>query len=245
MKKQVIMLGVLLVFISGHCISQTDDRQKAIKAIQQLSRAYLQSLLSFDISYWYADEASPSKYLDSLKGHCTIDGAQYWYSLDSTEMLCSNGYVVILYKQDKIMYLTKPSQNLQTANPLSTIDSVLQKMDNLGLNIVTRNNQTIVTINFLKTAAYKKLEYYIDNKTGLLSKLISVVRSEQLYDPAVQKQIDKSGAYAIVETMFSNYRHDTTERLFNSDRYFKKEGNEYVTVAPWQSYTIFLGNPGL
>jgi hypothetical protein len=76
--------------------------------------------------------------------------------------------------------------------------------------------------------------------------MINVVRSDQLYDAAVQHMVDAEQSYAIVEAVYSNYRPENVDDgLFNISRYFKKEGDDYITVAPFDMYKIFLGTPNL
>ncbi len=255
MKKSLFIAGLLLW--AAVAAAQKDMQDTAIGAVRQLANRYLHApQLSFEVEYRYASETTPNVWLDSLGGHFKMDGARYWYLLDSTEMLCGDKYAVVLYREDKVMYLS--SAVSPSANPLGVLDSFLVKKQGLHYNLAVSGQQTIVTISFDPSAGsgqvpsagsgqiYKKLEFYIDNNTGLLNRMVSVVKSEQLYEPSVRRQVAGQDSYAIIETLFRHYQEKAFDgQLFNIDRYFRKEGNSYVTVPPYTNYKIFLGKPGL
>jgi hypothetical protein len=67
-----------------------------------------------------------------------------------------------------------------------------------------------------------------------------------LYEASVRSLVEASNAYAVVECLYTNYRQENSGKdLFDAARYFKKEGNEWVTVAPYDNYKIFIGTPNL
>jgi hypothetical protein len=246
MKKNLL---ILIVMLSWTCASlaQADTRNAAVSAIRQLTQHYRKiPLLGFDVEYRYAAEAKPAVYLDSMKGSVKLSGNRYWYQLDSTEVLYGDKYVVAIYPEDKIMYLSKPSSQAAAMNPMALLDSLLFKAPGLQYSLTSSPNQQIVTVRFEKSSSYKKIDYYINTRTGFLSKMVSTVNAEQLYTPEAQSKLSGEKTFAIVETCFTNYREQALdETVFDTGRYFKKEGQEYITVAPYNIYKIFLGNPGL
>ena len=154
------------------------------------------------------------------------------------------------------MYLAKPSDpslNPSMAISATVVPGAATQFENLLKNDTTircsikeLNNQKRITIEFTIPATYKKIEYYINNKTGYLEKMINVERSDQLYDASVQHLVDAEQSYAIVEAVYANYRPgNVDDNLFDVNRYFKKEGDDYITVAPYDTYKIFLGTPNL
>src|SRR5882757_7430780 len=122
---------LISIFIS--CIwllspGQTPEKQHAVEAFRALSDHYRNyESLSFTISYRYSAEDKPGITLDSLKGTFTISGNKYRYVMDSTEFIGDKDRVVVLYKQDRVMYLAKASPAMQSANPMSMLDSLLLK----------------------------------------------------------------------------------------------------------------------
>ena len=246
MRRHIIILSSIFLW-AGRLAAQTGNRAAAVQAISQLAERYVHTpMLSFDVVYRYASEASPGRYLDSLRGSFKMDGMRYWYLLDSTEMLCADKWVVILYREDKIMYLSLAGARAMPANPMAMLDSFLAKKDGLEYGVTDAGGQTKVTVSFGKESSCRQLEYDIDDKTGLLTRMVSVVKSEQLYEPSVRSLVSPGASYAVVETLFTNYHEKSfVEGVFDAGRYFKKEGDAYVCVAPYNQYKIFLGKPGL
>lgn len=270
-------MSLMIIFFIGSlhvAQAQPDKKQEAWAAIQKLADVYAKAnRLSFDVTYRYAAGEAPGVWLDSLSGRFKLNGNQYWYDMNNTESICAGGYLIFLFKEDRVMYLAKPAapatlniaegptsslktaaeEKLPTTNPAIAVMSAANQFENVLKNDSTIrcsireiNNQKRITIEFTVPATYKKIEYYINNKTGYLEKMINVVRSDQLYDASVQHLVEADQSYAIVEAVYSNYRPENVdENLFNINRYFKKEGDDYITVAPYDMYKIFLGTPNL
>lgn len=227
---------------------QQTDKQDAAQELKKLTQTYRDAgTLSFDVRYYYADEKAPAVYLDSVKGSCIMNGSRYRYTLDSTETIFSDNYVIVLYKEDELMYLAKPSAAAPSINPVAMMDSFLAKKDQYTSSIIHEKNNKKIVFDFKENLPYKKAEYVIDNKTGFITKITSVVRTEMLLDPAVQGQAENSvSSYAIVEVMFDHYQKTKTdEKVFDVSRYFKKEADQYVALPPYDSYKIFIGTPNL
>jgi hypothetical protein len=253
--KRVIVIVVTMMLAGSGLQAQDAETQQALAVLKTMSVNYQQaSHLAFDVVYRYAAENAPSVYLDSVEGHFKMNGTRYWYMLDSTESINTSDYVIMLFKQDKMMYLAKPSSgsavsgNIVTAaaNPVSNLENYFTNNKNISCRVLDAGLQQIVTIEFIVPEVYKSVEYHINKKTGYLVKMVSRVRAEQLYDASVRAQIEGGVTWAIVETVYSNHRrNDFDDSVFDSARYFKKEGSEYVTVGPYGEYKVFLGSAGL
>lgn len=244
---------MILFFVCGFCLlpatllAQSSEKQRVIEVMRALSERYKSYKgLSFTIAYRYASEDQPAVYLDSLKGSFTMSGSRYHYIVDSTEFIGGNDLSMTLFKEDKIMYLTRTSKALQSTNPLAMLDSFLTKNDNVDCELSETNATQSITMKFKPGMTVKRIEYRIDRASGLVTKMINVVQSKQLYDPSVRPLVKGASSYAIVETDFLNYREENAGgSVPDLDRYFKKEGKEYVTVPPYEAYKIFLGTPDL
>jgi len=245
MKKHILITGFLLWAVA--LAAQPDNRQAALGILHQLTRHYAQTpLLSFDVLYRYSSEQAPGVYMDSLRGSCKMDGERYWYLLDSTETVCTGKLIVVLYREDKLMYLSAPSPQTAGSNPIALPDSFLTKKEGIQYDIIHVGDETTVIIQFGKGYTYKRVEYHIDDKTGLLNRMVSVVKSEQLYDPTVRNVITPADSYALVEAVFSHYRQKEFDTgVFETSRYCTKESGSYTTTAAYNQYKIFLGKTGL
>jgi hypothetical protein len=229
------------------CYGQVSEKQKVIGELKSVSEHYRnKKYLSFDIRYKYANEQQPAVYLDTLSGSFKISGNQYWYSLANTEAIGNNEYMILLFKEDKIMYLTKPSSFSLGQNPIALIDSFLSNNDNINYTISNINKQKQIVLDFGEGLKYKRIEYDIEAASGLISKMICIVRASELYDPSVKSLVDSDNTYAIIEANFTNYKEiGFNSDLFDIAKYFKKQGEEFIALPPYETYKVFLGTTQL
>lgn len=243
---------LFLTFLSWFCLlpflqAQTPEKQHAVEILKSLSDRYRNyKNLRFTISYKYASEEKPGVYLDSLKGDFKMSGNRYKYVLDSTEFVANGELTVVVYKQDRILFLTKASSAMQSGNPMAVLDSILLKNDSINCQLSETTAQQKIRILFKPGMATRSIEYTIDRKSGFVTRMINIVQSRELYDPSVRSLVAGNSSYAIVETDLTNYREGAfDESELDPGRYIKKVGKEYVTVPPYDSYKIFLGTPDL
>jgi hypothetical protein len=255
-----ITVNILITVMSLAAISslpfrswgQADDAGKALQAIRSLAAKYQQAqYLSFDIVYRYAAENKPGVYLDSLRGQYKLHGNRYWSILDNRESIYDTRLLLMRFEEDSIIYLAKPGTGAKQAGAgnvgLAMLDTVLFNTKDAQYAWAETNTEQLVTVSFIGPVACRRMTWHIDRATGLLTKMVSLVRSEQLYDPSVRSQITEAAtSYVIVETLYSNYRQGAfTDKVFDLGKYIKKEGQDYVTVAPYERYKVFIGTPGL
>ena len=243
---------LLLTFLSCHCLlpflrAQSPDKKHALEILRSLSERYKSyKSLHFTITYRYASENKPGVYLDSLKGDFKMSGNRYMYRMDSTEFIGNGDLTVILYKQDRVMFLSKAAPAMQAGNPMALMDSLLLKNDSVNCQLTETKEEQKIKISFRPGLPAREIEYTIDRKSSFVTRVVNVVQSKQLYDPSVRSLVEGNNSYAIVETDFTNYREgDFEESELDPGRYFKKEGKDYVALAPYNSYKIFLGTPDL
>ncbi|MBL7734241.1 MAG: hypothetical protein JNL51_02195 [Chitinophagaceae bacterium] len=246
MNKLIISIVFLMASASSFC--QDDQRGQALQELRKTISLYQQAtLMSFDVKYRYASGKNPLTYMDSLSGSFRLDGSKFWYSLDETEMLFNGEYVVAVYKDDRIIYLSRPSQDMVFQRPVALIDSLLDNPAiSYAINYTGKTKEIIV--DFPTGERYKQIRYLIDKRSGLINKMTQLVKSSELYDPeiAVQTAQESEAAYSIVETIFSNYANKRFDAgFFRADRYFIKEGSDYIAASPYRSYKVFLGSSNL
>jgi hypothetical protein len=251
MKMPIVISLLLLITRPG--FSQRDQKQHAIEELQKLTSLYKNTnRLSFDVTYRYAAEENADAWLDSLSGHCRLSGARYWYDVNNMESIRTDQYVILLFKEDQVMYLARPKGALEDdagaamANPAAQLEAFLKKDSTIICEVSHDKAHKKITINFSEPGVYKRIEYYTNRKTGYLEKMKSWVRTDQLYDASVQHLVEANNNYAIVEAVYTNYKLGAfEENFFSTENYFRKDGDEYVTVAPYQTYKIFQGTPNL
>jgi hypothetical protein len=227
---------------------------KAIGILHKLATKYQQAqYLGFDVLYRYAAEGTPGTYLDTLRGQYKLQGSRFWSILDNRVSICDDHLMLIVFNEDSLIYLVRPPVASTTqgqggsANPMAIPDSLLLRDKNTGYQYETTPAEELVSMTFKENVPCKKITWHIDRKTGYLTKVISIMRSDQLYDPTVRPLVtDAATSWVIVETLYDNYRQGAfDDSVFDLGKYIKKEGQEYVTVAPYESYKVFLGSSGL
>ncbi|WP_276482782.1 hypothetical protein [Paraflavitalea pollutisoli] len=253
MKKQLI---AFLIAIGSTIAGAAQDNPAAVvSAMQQLVTTYSRSpQLSFSIEYRYAALDKPGLFLDSMKGQVKISRGRCWYSLAETECILNNDYQILLFKEDQLIYLSKPSKEiahsmaLQGMAPqaLDMLDSLLRTGKDIQSSFTEDGTRRVIKLVFNQHPVYKELSWHISKKSGYIERMVSVMKSGQLYDPSVRSQVNDQDSYAIVETLYSNYSSGGVEEsVFTTDRYITREGTEYHPAAAYNNYKIFFGSQGL
>jgi len=207
-------------------------------------------MLGYDVTYRYTSEADPFKSFDSLQGRIEMDSARYWCRLDNTESMSNDKYTVVLFREDKLMYLSKASLLNRSNDPLQ----MLQRLGSVGGKVsyeeTTTGHFKTIIIRFEQVAVCKRIEYTVDTKTGYLSKMVYVIPTEQLVDETARQTFDATkegyGQYARVEAVFSNYsKLPSGDSKFDERLFFSKQGNEFVPASSFNDYKIFVASPNL
>lgn len=246
MKKNFNFIGVICCLVTtGY--TQDPQHQQVIREMQLLAANYQAAgTVSFDVRYRYADEHTPATILDSLSGSYQVAGSRYWYTLDNTEAVADSEYVLMVFREDKLLYLSRPSRVANSINPVSLLDSTLVRIKDLVSRISEQGGQKIISLEFPAGQQYKKIEYTVDKQSGFISHMQLVVRNNQLFDTSLQAQASSLPGYAIISLDFTHYQIGRSgENKFDLSRYLKKDGNVYVPAAPYGDYRIFLASPNL
>jgi hypothetical protein len=246
MKTFLIIAGL---FISTYSMGQTlNDTTKLYAEIAKLQEVYKQRALSFDIRYTYASELHPAKILDSLRGFMELTGSTYHYKLDNTETFSNSHYNIILFKEDKVMYLAKPVEG-NTADPMSQLRQMMGNANIKGCTLVNKGTQEIFRINFNTEGSCREMEITIEKSTGYLLSMRYVLKTELLMEAQGNpnaKPDPEYGPYAIVQSDFSNYKLLKPDVVLLSEQdLFYREGNAFKTTSAYSDYKIFVGSPNL
>lgn len=235
-----------------------DGADKAISVLRHMAAKYQEAqYLSFDILYRYAAADKPALYLDSLKGQYKLHGSRYWSLIDNRESVYDNNLLVVRFEEDSVLYISAPAlqggERGQQQGPagqagtLAILDTMLFANKDARCAYTETDSEQLISMRFEEPAPCRLITWHINRTTGLLTKMISQVRSEQLYDPSVRSLISDTGvSYVIVETIYSNYRQGAfTDSVFDHGKYIKKQGGDYVAAPPYERYKVFVGTPGL
>lgn len=246
MINRFLLLHLIILLAGLHSVAQGDNKQAVMLELNKLFDTYKNSpALSVDLAWYSSPETDPDNYIDSLKGQLKLNGTDSWYSLDSTESLTAGGYTIVLFKEDGLMYLNKPSAQNGVA-PSLLMDSMLLQNKDVTCSMRQSPEETVLIFQFKSESSYKLIEYIINRKTGFLTGIKSIVKSEHLYDASFRELLETKDSYSCIEVKYSNYQINSFDKsLLDVNRYFKKEGEEYIPIAPFDQYKIFLGSPNL
>lgn len=252
MRKLVFL--IFMISSSAQLMAQA-DKPTVLQVLQQLQQTYSTTgFLSFDIQYKYAAEATPTLYEDSIGGQVKLHGQQHWTQLDNTEMINIPGYLITLFKEDKLMYLSapppqsagySPATGTMSAQWVKQLDSMLARKDQLQARVEETARSRTFVIDYLQPKEWKRISYHIDKRTGYLTGITSLVHADQMYDPSVREKVT-GDVYVIVETHFTNYSTAAFDTgLFNAARYFTKKDGQYTSVGAYSAYTVYQASAGL
>ncbi len=231
----------------GH--AQPVGKAAALQEVQRMRDAFRTAKgLAMDMAYYYANESSPAKYLDSLKGHMLLNGKEYRLLLDQTEAMVNERYSIVLFGEDRIMYLSKPSKQLDAYNPVAALDSLVTGAAGTVFGLQNEGAYRTVTIAFTAGRPYQKMSFTIDTATGYLVRSVMLVKTELMAPSADPSSLKKEGydAYSVVETRLTGYRKEAVpESYFNEASFFEKKGKEFRVTERYKDYKIFLGSPDL
>jgi hypothetical protein len=247
MKIRKIFLVISCLLLTGQTflIAQTVDTARIFTEMSRLQAKYQARAVSFDISYSYASELHPDVILDSLKGNMDLYSGKYHYRLDNTETISNGRYNIILFGEEKLMYLAKPS-TLNMGDPIQQMRLMMQKS---GINkcAVTENgNRRSILISFVPGGNYREMEMTMDKASGYLTGMRYVVKTTLLMETQGADPDPQYGEYAIVQTILNNYKEPASDTSrFDEQNFFYKEGNELKTTPAYKDYKIFIGSPNL
>jgi len=249
MKALKSVLLILCFFFCQNTLfaQEAKDTTKLFETIKQLQDLYKQKAVSFDIRYTYTSEHNPEKELDSLIGHMDLSGNNYHYLLSETEMTANERYVITLFAEDKIMYLSKPFSG-GAVDPMTQMWAAM-KTAGLTSCIFSETVRTrSLSIDFKAGGPYKKMELVFDKKSGYLNEMKYVLRTEMLMSSGegIENIVAEYGEYAIVKCKYSNYKALVPDAdMFDERKFFYKDGETFMPTARYNEYKVFQGSPGL
>ncbi|SHN17080.1 hypothetical protein [Chitinophaga sp. CF418] len=242
----MILCGVAVLHTAN--AQEVNDTAKLFAEMKTLQGVYQQKALSFDIRYTYASELHPGEILDSLSGHADIAGSKYYYQMANTEMTANDKYVITLFKEDKIMYLSKPMA-MNAADPLEQMRASLKTAGVNRCSVTEKGTVKSIRVGFKEGGPYKELQMDFDKSSGYLTSMRYVLKTSMLMEStggANAEAPEEYGEYAIVQSYYDNYKQlSGQEKEFDSMKFFYKEGDEFKPTAAYSEYKVFVGSPDL
>lgn len=247
--KNTSLLLMLCFICINHAIGQDTTKNKAlINFFINMKNAYKQTnTINFSVKYTYSDEQKPSKIIDSLSGNYKISGNDYWCLLDSTETLKADSVVIVLFRRDKMMYVSKIAGQAGF-DPAEQVKIFLATYKNIQFHIDTTGNFYELSVDFPPGMDYKNIYLQVDRSSGYLVQSVYILRTKLLVDNP-GNEINTNGEYSEYARVQADYvyntKSDTPDFLFNENRYIKREGGKIMTTKAFKDYQLFFGNKNL
>ncbi len=236
-----------LVVLHKASAQEVNDTAKLFIEMKALQGVYKQPL-SFDVRYTYASELHPEAVLDSLSGHMEIAGNRYYYQLANTEMTANEKYVITLFKEDKIMYLSK-SMSQNTADPLEQMRVSMKTAGVTRCAVAEKGKVKTITVGFKEGGPYKELQMDFEKSSGYLLSMRYILKTTMLMESTGGANAEvpaEYGEYAIVQSYYNNYKQLSPDaNQFDNTKFFYKEGSEFKPTTAYNEYKIFVGSPDL
>lgn len=240
----LIMAAVTLLQVQAKA-QAVNDTARLFAEMKRLQSVYQAHELSFDIKYTYTSEQQPELVLDSLQGKMELSGKRYHYWMTNMETMVNERYNITLFRQEKMIYLTKPATFL-TGDPVAQLRDMLERAGVKQCNVVEQGDLKTLRIYFQPGGACRQMEMIIDKTSGYITATRYIVKTALLMEPGVSPTDAGYGEYAVIKTSFDHYKQIKIDSSrFNEDQFFHKEGNEFKTTPAYNEYKIFTGSPNL
>jgi hypothetical protein len=239
-------LGLITAFMMiGMLAISQDQKERVLEALISTLDQYRNTpLLSYNVEYRYSTEDQPNTYLDSLTGSFKSDGNKFLSEINQIKTVFDGEFVVIIYPEDSVIYLSKPPGMLN-GNPAALFDSSFINR-NIQYLITETRDLKILTLNFIDDPQYKQIKYEIDKKSGWIVSVTQKVNQALLFDKEIAATMISDDKYGLVKINFSQYEKSKFDKeVFNYGFYVRKEGAEYKAQPPFDLYKVFLGSSNL
>lgn len=242
------MLASLFVMRMQSAAQATGDTARLFAEMDRLHRTMRAVPVSFNIRYTYTSERNSSVILDSLSGQIELSGASSRYRMDRTETISNERYNIILFRDDKLIYLTSPHQN-QVSDPLLQLRMMMSGSAISHCIVKEEKELLTISLRFKEGTGYREMNMHVDRKSGYIKDATYVLKTELMMgaeQQAGQDIISEYGEYAVIRVVFSEYRHLTGSTAWSDERnYFTREGDVFKPAPAYADYTIFNGSPNL
>jgi len=194
---KITIVAVLGLFLfPDNVMAQTDtallgerlgSRAEALMEMSIIGQVYSSiDLLSYDVSYDFADSTNRSAVLEHKDGKYGMFDGLFWGSIDSTEYLQGQQYYVVVDHQDKSIYVYN-KLNYSRAINVPLLDSIFNEVSLKDL-VLTRPGGIYkkLLIQYKPDMQYKQVEMVYDSTTHLLRSIAylynTTVHSEAYYN---------------------------------------------------------------
>lgn len=242
------ILSLLLILLNTKSVSgQQAAPSELTKLLLDLQSKYKENKdLSMRVVYTYADEHHPDVVLDSSVASIDIDSNSYHCLVDSTDIYANDSFTVVLFKEEKIMYVSRTHLKSALYNPAIMLDSLMRMNKHPHAQIGETSSEKIIVLTFPEGAKYKNIKMMLDKESGFLTAIDYLLKTELLLDEDEMRVTDpRPEGYAILKARFFKIQHKQHTNTFSPETFFVKRQDRIYPTDDFKEYNVLVGSSGL
>ncbi|SIN69209.1 hypothetical protein [Chitinophaga niabensis] len=248
MYRTIVLLIASLIWLPAANAQEKLDTGRLETLLAKVRDVYRNGPMSFNVRYTAAAESQPALPLDSIQGEVAVNGVYCYYRLPGMETITNPRYNIILFKEDKLMYLTKPSvQAVQ--DPMLPVRTLLKAGKLQEIAVREEGKHQLLSMTFDAQSACRNMLLEIEKSTGYVQHIRYELKTELLpglFNGEADEDRTTYGKFVIVRMVFYNYKKlDGDLGRFDEKNFFYLDGTEFKTASAYNDYTIFKGTPNL
>ncbi|MFY0254661.1 hypothetical protein ACDQ55_11980 [Chitinophaga sp. 30R24] len=239
-----VVCYILLLLMLGNfrLIAQSSDTAKLVAELRKMQLDAKSRPVSYDIRITYTRSGTADDTADTLYGNMNISGARMHYSLNDVETIVNEHYTIVLFKNNKSMYLT---QTVLTGEIGFTGDLSVPKIaaDMLDWSVSIQGKQKILLVRYQPGAPYNRTTFVADVSSGFLIGIRIIMN----VPPQNVDEKEKDAMPTIeIYSHFTNYKPlPAAYRGFDESIYFIRDEGTFKTTPAYRDYQIFKASPNL
>ncbi|MGE7777030.1 hypothetical protein ACQKLP_20085 [Chitinophaga sp. NPDC101104] len=245
LKKILIILVCSVTAVSLR--AQQADTARLFGEMRQLHAAYSASGLRYDFRYTYAGAGRPERILDSLSGSVEMSAAGIRMVMANMEFVSNPRYAIVLFKDDKVMYLYKPN-GIPPNDPLAQVRALMGTELVAKVDVRQEERNRKISILFDSLASVKSIDLNIQPSNGLLTSAKYLMNTELMKSgrPLTDAERQQFGPLALVCMYFLRYEVLPADKSpVHESAYFTISNGTYQTTPAFSDYQIYKGSPNL
>ncbi len=213
MRKSIYLLLIGCAMFALPAVAQKGkDLDALVTAMKRLQDLYTAQPVSFEVKYTYTPETDPARVLEEMQGQTVFDGRRIYNRIDSMETIINEQFRIMLFADDKIMYVTRVDSSRGADEPAGQLRAILEQAAVAACEMQESDGLASYRVTFLPEAPYKEMLVQVDSQTGYLQWIRYLVKPDMLGDEVEAGQL-KPGECAVLSIRYSNFTKPANSML--------------------------------
>ncbi|MGF6846846.1 hypothetical protein QFZ51_002081 [Chitinophaga sp. W3I9] len=232
---------LILLAAGSRVLAQLQDTTKLFAEFTKIQQDARKQPVSYDIRITSIRPGSAAL-ADSMSGYMHIDGSRLHYLLNDVETIVNERYMIVLFKQNKSMYLARSSDS-KDVNEAGYLNMRRMADDMQDWLMSAKGKEKVLKIRYKEGARCKSAEFKIDPRTGYITDAHIVMIS-----PPENFTGGKEDSVQVLEVDSHFFNHKplpASYHGFDESIYFTREGDTLKPTPAYREYQIFKASPNL